>query len=144
VDYYLYMGAAEMRALQREWGVVMADGDDRDEYQRKYALFETRLDFSGVLEDDITLVRIGLTRWHHEASTNAPRRLPPLTNDDVIKTLEELEPEPGDEAKATFLRIAVLRRRFLRDMFGVRQKAVEGGTDPNAPSGRASSTQSSS
>ena len=115
----------------------------RSEYQRKYALFETRLDFSGVLEDDVTLIRIGLSRWHHEASTNAPRRLPPLTNDDVLKTLEELEPEPGDEGKAPFLRIAVLRRRFLRDMFGVKKKA-EGDADPNAPSGRASSTQSSS
>jgi len=143
VDYYLYMGAAEMRALQREWGVVLTDGDAPEEYHRKFDLYQTRLDFSGVLEDDVTMIRIGLSRWHHEASAAAPQRLRVLTNDDVFKTLEELEPEPGDDGKAPFLRIAALRRRFLRDMFGVKKKAEEG-ADPNAPSGRASSTLSSS
>lgn len=145
VDYYLYMGATEMRALQREWGLSTGDGDTAEERGRKLALFQSRLDSYGLLEDDLTLLRHGLTRWHQESQPERPGRPRAFTNDDALKILEDLEPERGDEHKSPWLRISALKVRFFKDMFGVRDngQAADGAADPNAPGGEAS-TQSSS
>lgn len=138
-DYFLYMGATEMRALQREWGVTVSVADSAEEYRRKFELYRTRFDTFGILEDDLTVIRVGLGRWHKASGGKRA-----LTNDSVLEILEELEPEPGEERRSTFVMIGALKVRFISDMFGLRRASEGGGDrDPNAPSGEPS-TQSGS
>jgi hypothetical protein len=142
VDYYLYMGVSEMRALQREWGLAASPSDSTAEVERKSELFYARLDGKGIMEDYLALIRAGLTRWQASQPQTVRRRA--MTNDDVAKLLEDLEPDAGDEKKAVWLRIRLLVVRFLKDMFGWSEAKPEGEGDPkSAPTGEASTLSGS-
>ena len=60
--YYLYMGALEMRAIQREWGLVRSMVDSTEAWEKKQQEFQDRLN-GGAMEDKLAVLRHALTRW---------------------------------------------------------------------------------
>lgn len=135
VDYYLYMSAADMVTLQRKWGFAPDPSDSVEDLKRKRDLFWARLDGGGSLEDNLDIITVALSSWVRDTGGRAP------TDAALLKILESLEPPVGQERRASFLMIQDLTIRFLRDCFGVSDKA--GGADPNAPSGEASTLSAS-
>ena len=116
VTYFLYMGALEMKALQREWGLQRSQVDSAEAWEKKTEEFQDRLN-GAAMEDKVTVLRHALKRWA-EASANGSGPVE-LTDEKVIEIAEQAEQPKDRKRKAPFVVIADLHRQFYSDCFGL-------------------------
>jgi hypothetical protein len=111
-ECYLYLGALEMRALQREWGLTRAVSDQAQDWARKQVEFSQRLE-GATFEDKIAVLKHGLSRWAKAAGLE-------LTDETAAEVLDGIERTDGKPAGASgrILRIQTLHQQFLADCFG--------------------------
>lgn len=133
-DYYLYMGALEMRALQREWGLTRSISDTREDWARKQVEFAQRLEGT-TFEDKLPVLRHGLARWAKAAEVE-------LTEESAAEILDGIDRADGQPGGASgrIFRIGRLHDQFVLDCFG----GVEDEAGPKAESSTSSSEPSSS
>lgn len=117
-SYFLYLGPAEMVALQREWGLHRKFGESREDKARRLAAFELRLGGED-LDDRITIFRFCLSRWAN-ASGNGSGPIV-LTDALVSEILERADLPSGRKPKkfAPAFRLNAVWNRFQLDMLGV-------------------------
>lgn len=114
-SYFLFMGALEMRALQREWGLVRSGADTPEAWKKKQEEFQDRLD-GGAMEDKLSVIRHALTRWANAAT----HLLGPVKVDDAMigAITDGIEQPNGQPRKAPFVLVSELHRRFYFECFG--------------------------
>ena len=111
-DCYLYLGALELRALQREWGLTRSASDDTAAWTAKQVQFMQRLNGGG-FEDKLAMLKVALSRWAEGAEVD-------LTDRAAADILDRIERKDGKPAgpKGRMTRIVQLYEQFFEDCFG--------------------------
>ena len=111
-DCYLYLGALELRALQREWGLTRTVSDDTASWTAKQVQFMQRLN-GDVFEDKLAMLKVALSRWAEGTGVD-------LTDRAAADILDRIERKDGKPAgpKGRITRIMELHTQFLSDCFG--------------------------
>lgn len=111
-DYYLYLGALELRALQREWGLTRVAGEEPASWAAKQVQFMERLN-GEVFEDKLAMLKVALSRWAEGAGVE-------LTDRAASEILDRIDRKDGKPAgpKGRIIRIIELHAQFLADCFG--------------------------
>lgn len=136
-SYYLQMGALEMRALQREWGLTRGSVDSGEAWTKKQQEFQDRLD-GGSMEDKITILRHALARCAVAAGEE-------MDEEKALAIFDNLE-QPAGETKAQFVLLNALHVQFIHESFGFAERkkpALEGDAGPKGR-GKKGSTPSGS
>lgn len=135
--YYLQMGALEMRALQREWGLTRGNVDSGEAWTKKQQEFQDRLD-GGSMEDKFSILKCALGRW----AVAAGEEMDEAKAAEIFDSLEQ----PAGEMKAQFVLFNALHLQFIHESFGfVERKRPQAEGEPG-PKGqrKKGSTQSGS
>ena len=136
--YWLYLGAAEMRALQIEWGLTRLPTDTKEEWAAKFASLHERAGGED-WADKVTIFRVCLSRWAVGAGNGSG----PVTLDDaaVIEIIDHAVLPGMTPRLGAAYRINALWERFSLDMLGAPE--ADGDTeeeaaapDPKAKRGR--------
>lgn len=154
--YYLHLGALELAALQREWGVarprpIMLEGETPEQMDERIGAewtkiredFNRRLDGS-VWADMITVFRVSMSRWAKHVGAE------PLDDDAVALIVDGAE-DINDKFKQSAGRAGDLWIRFHLEMLGPpiirpaedeeendERPKVKGASTPNGSSPKAS------
>ena len=144
VTYYLYLGALEMVALQREWGLQRVPGELVADFNRKSLELQIRCD-GGDWADRVTVARVCLGRW---AAMSANGSGPiDLTDQKVQEILEHADLPSGRKLKkySAHYRVEALWQRFRSDMLGLlSEDEPEEKQDPKAKARKGSTPSDSS
>lgn len=112
--YFLYMGALEMRALQREWGLTRSGVDSSELWDKKLEQYEDRIR-GGAMEDKLAIIRHGLTRWAQVGGNGSG---PVELDDEKVAAIVAGMEQPGPRRVAPFVLINQLHKRFYWECFG--------------------------
>lgn len=138
--YYLYMGALEMRDLQREWGLMRSGVESSEDWDKKLEQYEDRMR-GGAMEDKLAIIRHGLTRWARAESNGSG---PVLLDDDKVAAIVADMEQSGPRRFAPFILINQLHKRFYWECFGFPELGREAApAGPKAPSRKGSNPSGS-